>query len=133
MAMTDFTITVKRSGHSGQLAFESDAVKVDTKCWWDPAVVIEAGDYECYATRMATKKDSVTGENRPGIWLGKGVKYAKGTKTSDAIFVHEGKNASWSDGCIVAARGEVIKIWNAINPKGKPNVLVRVLDETASV
>jgi len=73
----------------------------------------------------------VTHEKRPGIWLGKNVKYAHGTKSSNEIFIHEGNNVSWSDGCIVAKRGEVMKIWNAINPKEQPNVLVKVIDEGA--
>jgi hypothetical protein len=33
------------------------------------------------------------------------------------------------DFCIVADRAEVLKIWNAINPKDTDNVLVKVTDE----
>ena len=57
--------------------------------------------------------------------------YANGTKSSNEIFIHGGSNASWSDGCIVANRGEVLKIWNTIHPKENANVLVKVIDEDA--
>src|SRR5262245_1225813 len=128
--MASYEIVVKRSGTSGTLSFSAGDVSVETTCWWDPAVVIDANadGYLSYATRMSTKKDSQTGENRPGIWLGKGVKYSHGTKKSNAIFIHEGTSAAWSDGCIVANRSEVLKIWNAISPKDNANVLVKVTD-----
>ena len=131
--MADFEIVVKRSGHSGTMTFAHGDVSVSTTCWWDLKVEIDAKSdgYVAYATRLAHKKDSVTHEKRPGIWLGKNVKYAHGTKSSNEIFIHEGNNVSWSDGCIVAKRGEVMKIWNAINPKEQPNVLVKVIDEAA--
>ena len=131
--MADFEITVKRNGHSGTMTFASGDLSVSTRCWWDLKVEIDAKSdgYVCYATRLANKRDSETGEKRPGIWFGKNVKYAHGTKSSNEIFIHEGSDASWSDGCIVAKRGEVMKIWNAINPKERPNVLVKVIDEDA--
>src|SRR5215813_1372324 len=128
-----FEIVVKRSGHSGTMTFTSGDVSVSTTCWWDLKVKIEAKSegYTAYATRLANKKDSVTHEKRPGIWLGKHVKYAHGTKSSNEIFIHEGTSAAWSDGCIVAKRSEVLKIWDAINPKEQANVLVKVIDEDA--
>jgi hypothetical protein len=115
------------------MSFSHGDVSVSTPCWWDLEVEIDAKSdgYVSYATRLAHKNDSVTGEKRPGIWLGKGVKYAHGTKSSNEIFIHEGNNAGWSDGCIVANRGEVLKIWTAINPKESANVLVKVTDEDA--
>jgi hypothetical protein len=129
--MATYEIIVKRSGHSGTLTFSQGDVSVSTTCWWDLDVEIDAKSdgYLSYATRLAHKKDSVTGEKRPGIWLGKNVKYAHGTKSSNEIFIHEGNDASWSDGCIVAKRGEVLKIWNAINPKETATVLIKVTDE----
>lgn len=131
--MAHFEIVVKRSGHKGKMTFSHGDISVNTTCWWDPKVVIDAKPegYPCYVTRMHTKKDSKTGEKRPGIWFGKGVKYAHGTKSSNGIFIHEGTNADWSDGCIVAARNEVMKIWNAIHPQGDSTVLVKVTDEKA--
>jgi hypothetical protein len=133
MALAQYEIIVKRLGHKGKLIFSHGDIAVDTTCWWDPKVVVEANPdgYVCYVTRMNTKKDSVTKEKRPGIWFGKGVKYAHGTKSSNGIFIHEGTNADWSDGCIVAARNEVMKIWNAIHPQGDSTVLVKVTDEKA--
>src|ERR1044072_9274830 len=104
--MADYEITVTRTGHVGTLSFTHGEISVNTKCWWDPEAKIDAKPegYLCWATHMSTKKDSVTHDKRPGIWFGKGVKYAHGTKWSDEIFIHEGKDASWSDRCIVANR-----------------------------
>jgi len=129
--MATFEIIVRRRGKKGLLTFSHGDIAVSTTCWWDPQVKIEPNSdgYVAYATRMHTKKDSVTGDKRPGIWLGKDVKYARGTKKSNAIFIHEGKNAAWSDGCIVAVRADVMRMWNAITPKGQPNVLVKVFDD----
>ena len=125
-----YEINVTRSGDSGTLTFSHGGISVSTTCWWDPNVVIEASSagYTAYATRMANKKDSVTKEKRPGIWLGKGIKYSNGTKKSNGIFIHEGKNSSWSDGCIVILRDEMMKIWTSIHPKETANVLVKVID-----
>ena len=126
-----YEIVVNRSGFTGTINFSHGNVVVNTPCWWDKDVVIEANDdgYLSYATRMAKKHDSVnTKEKRPAIWLGKGVKYAHGARSSNEIFIHEGKNASWSDGCIVADRAEILKIWLAIVPKETANVLVKVID-----
>src|SRR5690606_13165419 len=100
-------------------------VQVNTECVWDPKVVVVAGTYTGYATTMATKK-------RPGIWFGKGVPIAHRTRKSNDIFIHEGKDVSWSDGCIVAAKSEVLKIWNAISPKEQPNVTIEITDESES-
>ncbi len=126
-----YEVVIKRGKEKGTLHFHSAGVTVETTCWWDPKVMIDAAPdgYLSWKTNMATKKDSVTGKPRPGIWLGKGIKYAKGTKTSGAIFLHEGKNAAWSDGCIVCDRTEFLKMWNAISPNSQPHVLVKVSDE----
>ncbi|HET9902493.1 MAG TPA: hypothetical protein VFQ27_02185 [Xanthobacteraceae bacterium] len=128
--MASYEINVIRYGKSGWLIFNSGDVSVFTTCWWDPNVVIDENSdgYVAYATHMANKNDSVTHEKRPAIWLGKGVKYANGSRRSNGIFIHEGKNSGWSDGCIVAERAEVLKIWNAIVPKETDNVLVKVVD-----
>jgi hypothetical protein len=133
--MSTYEIVVKRNSTSGTLTFSSGLVSVSTTCWWDPKVVIEgnAEGYLAYATRMNKKKDSVNKkEKRPGIWLGKGVKYSYGTKKSNEIFIHEGKNANWSDGCIVILRDEMIKMWNSIHPKDTANVRVKVIDVSAN-
>ena len=131
--MADFEILVKRAKTNGTMEFRAGEVSVNTTCWWDPDVAIDPNPdgYLCCATYMANKHDSVTGKQRPGIWFGKGIKYASGTKTSNGIFIHEGKNAGWSDGCIVADRAEVLKIWTAISPKERFVVSVKVEDVTA--
>jgi hypothetical protein len=132
-AMADFEIRVKRGKTSGTMEFTAGDVSVSTTCWWDPDVKIDANEegYLACATHMANKPDSLTGGKRPGLWFGKGIKYAHGTKKSNGIFIHEGKNAAWSDGCIVADRAEVLKIWTAINPKEQFVVSVKVEDVTA--
>lgn len=129
--MAQYEITVRRMSKKGRLSFAHGEIKVDTTCWWDPKVVIDARPegYPCHATRMASKTDSVTREKRPGIWFGKNVKYDRGTKTSNGIFIHEGRNTTWSDGCIVCERDQFMKIWNTIPPSATPNVLVKVIDE----
>lgn len=126
-----YEIIVKRQKVQGTLFFSSAGITVETTVWWDKDVVIEASEtgYPSWKTHMATKKDSVTGEKRPGIWLGKDIAYAKGTKTSNAIFLHEGSSRAWSDGCIVCDRTHFMKMWNAIEPSSQPNVLVKVTDE----
>jgi hypothetical protein len=123
------SITVFRFTNFGHMYFASGSTVVITMCWWDPAHRIDAkpAGYPAYATYMTTRKDSVTGLKRPGIWLGKGVPYNNSGRTSDGIFIHEGKDAGWSDGRIVAKREDVLKIWEAI-PQGGANALVQVFD-----
>ena len=121
--MATYEIFVKRNGHHGTMSFSHGDISVSTKCGLAGRKVeidAKSDGYPSYATRLAHKKDSVTGEKRPGIWLGKGVKYAHVTKSSNEILIHEGKDASWSDGCIVGQRGEVLKIWNATIPRKAP-------------
>jgi hypothetical protein len=124
-----YEIKVTRGKRKGRLVFSHGDIKVDTDCWWDPDVKISAGTYPGYATPMATKKDGSDGGKREAIWLGKDVEYDHGTKDSDAIFIHKGTSPKWSDGCIVAAEEQVVKIWLAINPKEQANVTVIVTDE----
>ncbi|MCV0397345.1 MAG: L,D-transpeptidase [Rhizobiaceae bacterium] len=126
--MASYEITVRRNGAAGKLEFTGGGVSVNTTCWWDANHVIVAGEYPSWRTRMNSKKDSVTKEKRPGIWLGKNVPYGDGSKTSDGIFIHEGTGPSWSDGCVVLKRDEMMKMWNAIIPDGTANVLVKVVD-----
>ena len=124
-----FEIKVTRRHGKGRLVFSHGDVRVDTDCWWDPEVKIAAGTYAGYATRMATKTDGSDGGKREAIWLGRDVPYGNGTRSSDAIFIHKGTNPSWSDGCLVAAENQVVKMWLAINPKDQPNVTIEVTDE----
>lgn len=122
-----YSILVERSSaSSGRLRFNHGNTNIDTQCWWDPEIKIEAGVYaKCSKTRMQTKTDSVTGEKRPGIFLPDAVAPDTGKKT---IFIHEGKDSSWSDGCIVLNRNDMIRLWNEISPSNGFNVTVSVVD-----
>ena len=120
-----YTISVERTGQdSGRLKFASGAISVDTTCWWDPEVRIAAANYAgCSKTRMDSKTDSVTGEKRPAIYLPQAVVPGTGNRT---IFIHEGRDSTWSDGCIVIDRAEMLKLWTAIAPMDGRNVTVNV-------
>jgi hypothetical protein len=122
-----FEINVVRGKSKGRLTFTQGDVSVDTDCWWDPKVVVVAGTYTGYATHMANKLNSRR-TKREAIWLGKDAPIAHRTRKANDIFIHMGTSAEWSDGCIVAAENEVLKIWNAINPKEQGNVTVNVSD-----
>jgi hypothetical protein len=126
-----FTIHIKRRGvDEGRLTFRQNNISVDTTCWWDPAVKVDAGTYMGYATRMTSKTDGQDGGKREAIWLGEKIPVNGKTRNSSEIFIHKGKNAAWSDGCVVCAESEVLKIWNAITPKEQRNVTIVITDET---
>ena len=122
-----YTITVTRTGTDrGKLVFSSGLVSISEDCYWDPAVKIAAATYvNCSKTRMSSKKDSVTGQPRPGIYLPDAV--VPGTD-NHSIFIHEAKDASWSDGCIVLDRDKMMKMWDEISPSDARNVTVYVTD-----
>ena len=136
-----YEIKVVRGENQGTLSFSSGSISVNTPCWWDPAVKVVAGTYSGYATWMADKIDAGSPpDNKPcpwknnqkrriGIYLGKGVPVVNRTRHSDDIFIHKGTDAGWSDGCIVADSGEVLKIWGAITPKDSMNITVIVEDQ----
>ena len=125
-----YEIRVVRRNKDGTLTFRNGNINISETCWWDPEVVIDAGTYTAYATRMANKDDGSDGGKREGIWLGKGVPYNGGQGKSNGIFIHKGTSAAWSDGCIVLSGAKVYEMWTSINPKEKPNVTVVVEDET---
>ena len=125
-----YTIDILRNGSDGTLSYKNGTINISTTCWWDPDVVIDAGTYTGYATRMANKTDGTDGGNREGIWLGKGVPYNSGGGKSNGIFIHKGKDASWSDGCIVCSAALVYQIWSSIHPKETANITVTVRDQT---
>ena len=126
---TVYEITVTReTTDTGRLTFSHGGVMVSTTCWWDPGNAIGTGNYTaCSKTRMATKRDSVTGLQRPGIFLPSAVSPRTGRTE---IFIHEGRDPSWSDGCIVIDRDEMMRMWNHIEPSDGMNVTVRVSDAT---
>ena len=125
-----YEIRVVRRNKDGTLTFRNGSINISETCWWDPDVVIDAGSYTAYATRMANKTDGTDGGKREAIWLGKGVPYNSGQGKSNGIFIHKGTSAAWSDGCIVLAGAKVYEMWSSINPKESPNITVVVEDET---
>lgn len=124
-----YQIRVVRRGKDGTLTFSNGAINISETCWWDPEVVIDAGSYTGYATRMANKADGTDGGKREGIWLGRGVPYNNGQAKSNGIFIHKGTDPSWSDGCIVMRASKVYQMWSSISPKERANITVTVEDE----
>jgi hypothetical protein len=101
------TITMKTST-SGTLEFRPLGINV--QCLFDSSTpIIKGSSYRGAATRMDTKKDSVTGERRPGIYI---------PVSGRQIFIHEGTSLSWSDGCIVIPRDKMMQIWKHIVDNG---------------
>lgn len=137
MAGNTYTINIERGTNDGTLKFSHGSVTVDTTCWWDPDNKIDSGTYTGYATWMANKPEADgqpcpwkgNAKHRPGIWFGNGVKSKNGTVTNNGIYIHKGTSAAWSQGCIVCAASEVLKIWNAVTPKDTANVTIVVTDK----
>ncbi|MEO1110209.1 MAG: hypothetical protein AAFX90_20040 [Pseudomonadota bacterium] len=123
---SEYTVTVTRTGDIGKLEFSSGSVSLNETCYLDPNVTIAAGTYvNCSKTRMTSKKDSVTGELRPSIYLPDAV--VPGTD-NHSIFIHEGTDAGGSGGCIVLDRTKMRAMWDEIQPMDGRNVTVKVID-----
>jgi hypothetical protein len=77
---------------------------------------------------MNTKTDSVTGLKRPGIFI-------DNFPGIGGVFIHEGKiktptqRDTWSDGCIIVKRNDMMELWNKVTPKEEFNVTVEITDE----
>ncbi len=125
-----YTINVVRKNGTGVLTFKSGSVNISETCWWDQDVVIDAGSYTGYATRMTNKTDGTDGGNREAIWLGLNVPYNGDGNTANGFFIHKGTSASWSDGCIVMPGAKVYQMWSEITPKESGNITVNITDET---
>jgi hypothetical protein len=126
-----FTINILRGNDYGTLTFECGEVKVNTQCWWDPALKIDAGTYIGAATRMAHKTDGFDRGKREAIYLGQGVWCNNSSRQSNGIFIHKGTGPSWSGGCIVADADKVLSIWQCINPKELYIVSIVVSDQSS--
>jgi len=102
----------KDSSTQGRLTFTDGPIGINAECWFDENTPIETGKtYTGAATRMATKFDSVeTNKKRPGIFLKE--------FGSRGIFIHEGKDVSWSEGCVVLNRDDMMKMWDHIIAQG---------------
>jgi hypothetical protein len=124
-----YEIKVARHAQKGRLTFTSGNVAVDTACWWKRDNRVDAGTYTGYATRMASKTDGADGGKREAVWLGRNVPMNNATHKSNDIFIHKGTGPSWSDGCIVCAESELVKIWSTIEPKERANITITITDE----
>jgi hypothetical protein len=115
-----YKITVDRSASELDFFIGTERqANFPTKCWWDPKKKIPAGTYAgCSTTRMSKKNDTGGTGKRHGVFIPDVPGY-KG------IFIHEGKSAAWSDGCIVCARARVVQIYEAVPLNGK-NITVVV-------
>ena len=112
-----FLITVYRTGRdSGTLAYDGDKEhNLVTPCWFDAKVRPAAKNYPtCSATMMAARKwPAILLEDPPRL---------KG------IFIHQGNDPSWSEGCIVIPKPVLLRIWHDIQPKDAHNVSVTVVE-----
>lgn len=111
---------------SGTLSFSGNGLGLVTTCWWAADKRIAAGVYtQASKTRMASKPDSVTGERRPAIFLPTALAPDTGNAT---IFIHEGKDPSWSDGCLVIERDRMLQLWHALPAMDAHDITVEVID-----
>lgn len=118
--MAGYRISIVRKKDQGSLLY-TGSIEILTPCWWDLVKRIPAGSYSGWsATRMATKTNS-RGEKREAIYLSSIPGYS-------GVFIHMGKDASWSDGCIVIPESELLRIWNDITPKDARNVIAEIRD-----
>ena len=108
-----FEIFIKKeSATAGTLKFATARIAVASPCWFAAETPITAGhSYECAATRMRDKVDSVTGEKRPGVFFR--------TFGVRGIFIHEGPDVTWSENCVVVPRTQFMKIWEHIVSTGQ--------------
>jgi hypothetical protein len=120
-----YTINVYRNSmDSGWLTYDGHLLRgVVTKCWYDPMNRIQARAYEsCSATYMK-RAYGPDGKLLPDTqWQGIFIPPHKG------IFIHQGEDQSWSEGCIVIKYDKLRPIWDDIQPRDARNVLVVVTD-----
>ena len=113
LAAETYEIVVTRGpGTEGTLTCLAANVK-DVKCHWEKGKRIPAGTYpKCSTTIMATKNHkSVFIPDVPGF---------------TGIFIHPGSGPQDSDGCIVADKVHVEKIYSKI-PRDQKNITVKVV------
>jgi len=118
-----YAIRIERSANDNGTLEYSGGISIATTCWWDPDRKIPAGTYEgCSATLMSSKTNSA-GAPREGVFI-------PNTSGFIGVFVHMGTGPSWSDGCIVIAEEDMLRLWNDISPKDGDNVTITVVDPT---
>jgi hypothetical protein len=108
-----YTITItKTSGTRGVLEFYEGGLYINETCYFTNNPLQKGRTYSGFITHMSTKKDSLyPDEARAGIYI---------PFPGRDIFIHEGKDESWSSGCIVIDRERLVEIWNYIyddNPR----------------
>jgi len=105
------TITITMSGStSGTLRFP--AAGINETCWFASDTPVSRGSYTGQATYMATKTDSRTGGARKGIYM------------FGNIFIHEGSDPTWSQGCIVISYDSMQRLWNYIGLENQVRIVV---------
>ena len=121
--MSKYEIYVWRKKTEGTPRFWGPGSYLETTCWWKLDNEIPAKTYtDCSATTMRKKLNSL-GLPREAIYI------PDEQTGKNGIFIHYGKNASWSDGCIVIVEKEMLKIYKAIKEKNGKNVTVVVEDD----
>jgi len=127
---SDYKLEIFRGKEKGSYIFTStDGTVLKGECFWKLTKRIPAGTYHGASTQMAKKGSS-------GIFL---YEFApkkdparpyQGSKNNlyKGIFVHAGKGAYHSDGCIVIEKAEFAKIVAKIKAKDTPNVSIVVKD-----
>ena len=114
-----YKIKIERSGSEGVLKYTCGSITVSATCWWDAFSEIPEKTYHgCSATTMKNKLNS-SGGAREGIFIPNVTGFSE-------IFIHMGKDSSWSDGCIVIKEVKLLKIYNDIKQKNGHNVTVVV-------
>jgi hypothetical protein len=112
-----YTITIsKLSETQGTLEFYDGNMSINVPCYFSNTPLERGSTYTGYITHMATKTDSEYPDQlRAGIYI---------PYPGRQIFIHEGKSADWSTGCVVINRGSMIELWNYIyedNPRNYDN------------
>jgi hypothetical protein len=103
-----YTITItKTSATRGVLEFYEGGLYISETCYFTNNPLQKGQTYSGYITHMSTKPDSAYPDQlRPGIYI---------PFPNREIFIHEGKDESWSSGCIVIDRARMMEIWNYIH------------------
>jgi len=102
---------IMNTATEGQISFSDGPIGINCVCWFKETTPIEKGKrYRGAATRMKNKVDSVTGEKRPGIFLKE--------LGAREIFIHEGRDVSWSENCVVLNRDDMMKMWDHVVTQG---------------
>lgn len=114
------TIRIDRgSGSTGVLYFHDATQKMDFPCRWDPNNRISPGAFpRCSRTMMATK-------NRPAIHMPGATLHGR---PNNNIFIHRGRDESWSDGCFVLDDDHMSQLLAAIPDADAFNITITVRD-----